>query len=639
MSSISSISSNEERYDLRPRKKQKRLRRVGEKRVEDIASNILENYRRTKSVDREPIDTSSSDDEEYFLPERHKQNGLTAEDIASSILNDFPRKEIVGREKESLEILSMILQPREGVRPLLIGPRGVGKESLVSKVSTASALKNRKIVMLDCHELIAGPNKDLLETFKALVDYTLSDPRNILYLQNIEKLVLTDSLTEYAQTLFKRQISLIGSISEESNDEKIHSVQKLLSKYSFVPYLVKESPIEDVQIIVKNYLKENPVDFKVEIEDDAIDCAIKLAAKYEQRNPFPMKAIQLIQGCVCRYLLLHQHGKVTQKEILEYVSSKAKISASDLMEEAIFDEKQFIRKIRGNIVGQDHAIQMVADRICSYRLGLLDCNRPWGVFLFVGSTGVGKTELSKNIADFLFNDKNKFIRIDGSEYKESHTVSNLIGAPLGYEGNEIGGLLTEPLLQDPKRVVLIDELEKAHPDVQKLLLQILDSGSILDRRGKRVDCSQAIFIMTSNIGSDTLFQLGEEALTNEKDVLEILNPLLVEAFTPELCNRFNAIVPFQPLNQKLLPKVTEVHLHRIKKRLQEQAGIDLEWTEDLVSYFGQLDFDFRFGMRGFCRKIDNLITSYIRDIVNLQKVRLKGKIIFSTQNGEVMVRY
>ncbi len=593
MSLISSVESGVER-DLRPRKR-RRLRRACEERVE-----------------REAV----------------------------TILKALPSKQMIGREKEAFEVLSMILQPKEGMRPLLIGPRGIGKESLIAKVSKAPALKNRKIVTIDCHELIAQtPNDELLKTFQTLAEYVYADQKQILYLQNIEKLMLCDSLTEYAQTIFKRPIPLIGSISDDPKEEKIQTVQKLLSKYSFVPYSVNELPIEDVQEIVRDYVTRNPIDLKVDIDDDAIDCAVKLADKYERRSPFPMKAIHLIQGCISRYFLSHGQGCVTQEEVLEYVSTIAKVPADDLKDATVFDEKKFIQRIKGNIVGQDHAIRIVADRICSYRLGLLDLNRPWGVFLFVGSTGVGKTELSKNIASFLFNDKNKFIRIDGSEYKESHTVSNLIGAPLGYEGNEIGGLLTEPLLQDPRKVVLIDELEKAHPDVQKLLLQILDSGTILDRRGKRVDCSQAIFIMTSNIGSDTLFDLAGERLTKEEEVLNVLNPLLVKAFSPELCNRFDAIVPFQPLTKKLLPKVAKVHLQRIKKRLQEQAAIELHWTQALVDHFAREDFDLRFGMRGFCRKIDNLMTSLIKDVVRSERERVKGKLIISVQDDELVVRY
>ena len=245
--------------------------------------------------------------------------------------------------------------------------------------------------------------------------------------------------------------------------------------------------------------------------------------------------------------------------------------------------------------------------------------------------------MARCLARLLFNDEKSLVCIDGSEYKESHTLSNLIGSPLGYEGHETGGLLTDPLLNNPHQVVLLDEFEKFHEDVRRLFLQVFDRGTLTDRRGKRVDCTQALFIMTSNLGSDKLFEMCQDKELNGDEVGKVLKPILVENLSPELCNRFTAIVPFQPLKKEHLPSLAIVQLNRIRERLASQANIDLDWTPDLVKYFVSLDVDLRFGMRDFCRLVDSEVIKVLKRAGSLNDQRLQGAVTLSIKDNQFAV--
>ncbi|MFQ5729148.1 MAG: AAA family ATPase, partial [Waddliaceae bacterium] len=372
---------------------------------------------------------------------------------------------------------------------------------------------------------------------------------------------------------------------------------------------------------------------------------VRLAGKYVHTRPFPFKAINLIQESANRVLLqrLSIPGEVgeiqiTPADIVQVVSTKTKIPPEDLMEDSLFNERRFVERLREQIVGQDVAIETVCQRVAGYKMGLLDPNKPWGVFLFVGPTGVGKTELAKNLAKLLFNDEKSLICIDGSEYKESHTLSNLIGSPLGYEGHDTGGLLTEPLLKNPHQIVLLDEFEKFHEDVRRLFLQVFDRGTLTDRRGKSVDCTHALFIMTSNIGSDKLFELCQHGELNVDEVGQVLKPILVESLSAELCNRFTGVVPFQPLKKEHLPDVVVVQLNRIKERLASQAHINLVWTPELVRHFVEMDVDLSFGMRDFCRHVDSEVVRVLKNAGCLNDRRLQGKVTLTFKDDQFGVK-
>lgn len=273
------------------------------------------------------------------------------------------------------------------------------------------------------------------------------------------------------------------------------------------------------------------------------------------------------------------------------------------------------------VVGQDFAVHAVSDAIRASRAGLNDPNRPTGVFLFLGPTGVGKTELAKALAEQLFDREDAIIRLDMSEYMEKHTVSKLIGSPPGYVGYDEGGQLSEALRRRPYAVVLLDEVEKAHPDVFNILLQIFDEGRLTDSKGRKVNCRNALFIMTSNLGSDQLMQAIEKHKTelSKEEVLETVRPVLRVHFRPEFLNRLDEILPFLPLHQKEMHKIVEIQMNRVAERLQERE-IPLSWDQNVTDYLAKEGYDAAFGARPLKRLIQH-------EVVNpLSKALLEGKI-------------
>jgi ATP-dependent Clp protease ATP-binding subunit ClpB len=280
-----------------------------------------------------------------------------------------------------------------------------------------------------------------------------------------------------------------------------------------------------------------------------------------------------------------------------------------------------LEKVLGeSVVGQPYAIQAVSEAIRRSRAGLSDPNRPVGVFLFVGPTGVGKTELAKALARQLFNQEEAMIRLDMSEYMEKHTVSKLIGSPPGYVGYEEGGQLTEAIRRRPYSVVLLDEIEKANPDVFNILLQIFDDGRLTDSKGRTVNCKNALFIMTSNLGSAELLSHLRSKKVHKEEILQFLEPILQQHFRPEFLNRLDDILPFLPLQEKDMEAIATIQLGHVRQRLVER-DIQLQWSQEVLANLAEKGYDPIYGARPLKRLIQN-------EVVNmLSSALLQGKIM------------
>ena len=282
--------------------------------------------------------------------------------------------------------------------------------------------------------------------------------------------------------------------------------------------------------------------------------------------------------------------------------------------------------LQKRVVGQEMAVTAVADAIRRSRAGLSDPARPSGVFLFLGPTGVGKTELAKALTVQLFNQEEAMVRLDMSEYMEKHTVSRLIGSPPGYIGYDEGGQLSEALRRRPYSVVLLDEIEKAHPDVLNVLLQVFDDGRLTDSKGRLVNCKNALFIMTSNLGSDRLLEKMEKqgkADMAKEEMLSILEPALKSHFKPEFLNRLDDILPFCPLKETDMEKVVEIQLSLLAKRLSDRE-VTLSWTPALLVYLAKEGYDPYFGARPLKRYIQSQVMN------PLSKQLLEGEILPKT---------
>lgn len=329
--------------------------------------------------------------------------------------------------------------------------------------------------------------------------------------------------------------------------------------------------------------------------------------------------------------------EVDAEEIAEVVSHWTGIPVSRMLE----SEKQKLlnleTELHKRVVGQDAAIQAVADAIRRSRAGLQDPKRPIGSFIFLGTTGVGKTELAKALADFLFNNENNMVRIDMSEYQERHTVSRLVGAPPGYVGYEESGQLTEAVRRKPYSVVLLDEIEKAHPDVFNILLQVLDDGRLTDNKGRTVDFKNTIIIMTSNIGSHLIQENLEKATdTNREEILnrtrEQVFALLKQTVKPEFLNRIDEVIMFQPLTEVEVRKIVENQLNAVQKML-EKNSIQVEVTPKAIDYIAKVGFDPQFGARPIKRVIQKQVLNELSKIILADKVSRDSPIVIDEENG------
>ncbi len=334
--------------------------------------------------------------------------------------------------------------------------------------------------------------------------------------------------------------------------------------------------------------------------------------------------------------------EVTEEEIAAIVSKWTGIPVSKMLESEKEKLLKMEEKLKERVIGQDHAVKAVTDAILRSRAGLADKNRPIASFMFLGPTGVGKTELSKALAEYLFDDERALIRIDMSEYMEKHSVARLIGAPPGYVGYEEGGQLTEAVRRKPYSVILLDEIEKAHPEVFNVLLQVLDDGRLTDSKGVTVDFRNTVIIMTSNIGSEYLMRIKGEPGTEtykiefEKAVAEV-NAELKRRFKPEFLNRVDEIIVFNPLGRKEIKQIVRLLLKKTYEKVKE-VGYELEVTDRLVERIAAEGFDPVFGARPLRRYIQSRVENKLARAI-LEGRFVKGdKIIADIENNEIVFK-
>jgi len=562
---------------------------------------------------------------------------------------------VVGRKIE-IERVIQILSRRTKNNPALIGEPGVGKTAIVEglaqrivKQKTPETLLNKRVVMLDVGSLVAGTmyRGQFEERLKRVIE-EIKESGAILFIDELHMLVgagsagsSVDAANILKPALARGELQCIGATTLDEYRKNIEGDAALERR--FQPVTVEEPTIEEtIQILqgVRNRYEEH---HNLDISDEALDAAANLAARYVPDRFMPDKAIDLIDeaGARVRLYKIPFIGDITEDSETELLEEKESdeenetrlvVTAEDIAEvvsmwtgvpvrQLATEEKerllQMEQALHERVVGQNEAIDTISKAVRRARAGLKDPKRPIGTFMFLGPTGVGKTELAKALAEFMFGSEEALIKLDMSEFMERHNVSRLVGSPPGYVGFEDGGQLTEAVRRRPYSVVLFDEIEKAHPEAFNMLLQIMEDGHLSDAKGKKVDFRNAILILTSNVGASLIKRessLGfaiqrDEEKTEQQVYRDMKKKVMTEmerAFRPEFRNRLDSTIIFKSLSREEIGEIVELLLNRVREQLGEQ-GISLIVTDAAKKILADEGYDPDFGARPLRRVIQNRI--------------------------------
>lgn len=426
--------------------------------------------------------------------------------------------------------------------------------------------------------------------------------------------------------------------SEETNDnkEKIEYINKILKELNENIEIIKNQwELEKNSIKGEAGIKEEIEKTKIEIEKAEREADLQKAAelKYGKLTGL-QKQLEKIKdkGTKDKQLLKEE---IDEDDIAEIVSKWTGISISKLMESEIQKLLKMEEFLHKRVVGQDEAVVVVSDAIRRAKSGLKNPNRPMGTFIFLGPTGVGKTELAKALAEFMFNDEDALIRTDMSEYSEKHSVARLVGAPPGYVGYDEGGQLTEAVRRKPYSVILFDEIEKAHPEIFNIMLQIFDDGRLTDSKGKTVDFKNTLIILTSNIGSDIILENTVKTMVSEQEfnhLKENIDDIMKTRFKPEFLNRIDETVFFKALTMQDLEKITENQIRYLEKLLKEQ-DITMEMTSEAKEFVSRVGFNPQYGARPLKRTIMKLIENPLAKKLLSGEIK-QGETVLIDSDGE-----
>ena len=552
---------------------------------------------------------------------------------------------LIGRDSEIERVIQTLCRRRKN-NPLLVGEAGVGKtaiaEGLAKRIvdkEVPSILENTTIFSLDMGTLLAGTKYrgDFEQRLKAVMKQLNEHKDAILFIDEIHTLIGAGSAsggTLDASNLLKPALSngsikCIGATTYQEYRtvfEKDHALTRRFQKID-----VNEPSILDTINILKGLKSRFEKHHNVKYSVAAINSAAELSAKYINDRHLPDKAIDVIDeaGAAQRILPKNKQKKViTNKEIEEIVAKIAKIPPKNISNDDKHALKNLERDLKAVIFGQDKAIENLASAIKMTRSGLGIPNKPIGNFLFSGPTGVGKTEVARQLAYIL---GIELIRIDMSEYMERHAVSRLIGAPPGYVGFDQGGLITEAVNKQPYCVLLLDEIEKAHPDIFNILLQVMDHGSLTDSNGRKTDFRNVTLIMTTNAGAESLSKTSMGFTQSKKMGDEQAE--IKRLFTPEFRNRLDATVSFAPLSHEVIFKVADKFLMQLEDQLHEKK-VDATFTDSLKSYLAKNGFDPSMGARPMSRLIQDTIRKALADELLFGKLTNGGNVTIDIDSND-----
>jgi ATP-dependent Clp protease ATP-binding subunit ClpA len=589
----------------------------------------------------EPRGVRGVDDEQASETGEEKKPGQDALNTYCVNLNKKARDgridPLIGREQEVLRTIQVLCR-RQKNNPLFVGDPGVGKtaiaEGLARKIlrgEVPEVLKSATIFSLDMGALLAGTRYrgDFEERLKAVMKEIENYPGAILFIDEIHTVIgagatsggAMDASNLLKPALQSGTVRCIGSTTYKEYRQHFEKDRALVRRFQKID--VKEPTIEDSIAILKG-LKPYFEEFhKLKYTGEAIKAAVELSAKYIHDRKLPDKAIDVIDETGASQMLLpdaKRKKKITVKEVEATVATMARIPPKTVTKSDAEVLSNLEKDMKRLVFGQDKAITALSAAIKLARAGLREPEKPIGCYLFSGPTGVGKTEVAKQLAALM---GVELLRFDMSEYMEKHTVSRLIGAPPGYVGFDQGGLLTDGIDQHPHCVLLLDEIEKAHPDLYNILLQVMDHGKLTDHNGKQVDFRNVILIMTTNAGASEMARppMGFNREKREGEDTDAVNRL----FTPEFRNRLDAVIPFSGLPQEVIEKVVEKFIFQLEAQLADR-GVTIELSEGAQKWIGEKGYDDKFGARPLARVIQEHIKKPLADELLFGKLEHGGTV-------------
>ncbi|WP_300706608.1 MULTISPECIES: AAA family ATPase [Helicobacter] len=546
---------------------------------------------------------------------------------------------VIGREVEIRRCFEILLRKKKN-NPLLVGEPGVGKtavaEGLALKITQeASPLDKTEIYMLNMGALVAGTKYrgDFEKRIKLLSDEVLERGNVVLFIDEIHMLIgagATNSGSMDASNLLKPMLGngklrCIGA-STYAEYRSFLDKDKALSR-RFAKVEVKEPTQEESILILQGVKKYYENHHNVRYTDEGIALMVELSVRYLHERFLPDKAIDIMDEVGASYKLDGRSGKVSLQSIKQMVAKMAKIPEIEATKNDKSLLKNLEKHLKSRIFGQDEAISEVVSALKRNKAGLSTPNKPIGSFLFSGPSGVGKTELAKELAKSL---NINFERIDMSEYMEKFSTSQLIGAAAGYVGYEKGGILTEMIKKNPHTLLLLDEVEKAHPEVLNLFLQVMDYGKLTDNNGQSIDFSSVILILTSNVGSKESPILGFKKDSNTR-----FNSAIKETFSPEFRNRLDAIIAFNALSPKEILKIVEKNIADLNQQIKAK-GIEVVLEKSAREYLAEVGFNTELGARPLALVIQKEIKNPMSDLMLFGDLEKGGKIFFEYKNKQLI---
>ncbi|MBQ9905844.1 MAG: ATP-dependent Clp protease ATP-binding subunit [Oscillospiraceae bacterium] len=603
------------------------------------------------------LDTQMTADAQDAFPQFDRKECPVLAQYARNLTDPITAEQfdpLIGRETEMQQIMQILLR-RTKNNPVLIGQAGVGKTAMIEGIAqrilhgdVPQSMRSRVILSLDLTALLAGAKYrgDFEERLRSCIEETVRNPEIMLFIDELHMITGTgaaegaiDAANILKPRLARGELQIIGATTEEEYRKQIAKDTALARR--FQPVRIAEPNADTAAEMLRGLSRRYECFHRVEIEPEAIGAAVQYSQRYLHDRALPDKALDLLdEACAAKRLQWskesdpEQYPAIGQCDIAHMVAVKTGIPAETLTESESERLLHLEETLRRRIIGQDAAVTAVAKAIRRNRSGLRKTGRPVGAFLFLGATGIGKTALAKCIAEELF--AGSLIRMDMSEYMEKHTAARLIGAPPGYVGYDEGMTLVEQVRRAPYSLILFDEMEKAHPDVLSLLLQILEDGTLTDSSGNRADFSETLLILTSNLGAETLQQgvigFGDAADTEHQQEIA-LRSILKKSMKPELLHRLDAAIIFRRLSDNDLLQITKMQLHDLADRAAA-CGAQLTWTPEAE----QLLIAAADTAHGGARAIRTALTQQAEPLLADSLLRSgKGMHHLCVQNGELRI--